>query len=320
MNLIEAILSRDEFISDPPILLDIGASGEVNHKWRKIARFSICLAFDADNREFNDIVKPSNKYKKLYIYNSLVADSRSDLANFYLTKSPYCSSLLKPDLKSLRNWAFSDLFEIQEIIQLKSQNLEDILSKLGIQRIDWFKTDSQGIDLRLFTSLNQDRLAKILVAEFEPGIIDAYESEDKLYHLLAYMQNKPFWMSDIQIQGSQRIHQETLNFYFKNFEQKPIQLLLKTSPGWGEVTYMNTLEEPIFSKRDLLLAWIFAVIQKQYSFALDLIYRHGRQFDDPIFMQMEKFVLAKIRLDVYKKLPAFALNKIFEKFIRIATG
>ena len=63
---------------------------------------------------------------------------------------------------------------------------------LKINKIDWFKTDSQGIDLRLFKSLNIEIQNKVIVAEFEPGIIDAYKNEDKLYRLVGYMSNQEF--------------------------------------------------------------------------------------------------------------------------------
>jgi hypothetical protein len=36
----------------PPILVDIGASGSLQKQWRALAPFSICIAFDADTRDF----------------------------------------------------------------------------------------------------------------------------------------------------------------------------------------------------------------------------------------------------------------------------
>ena len=78
-------------------------------------------------------------------------------------------------------------------------SLNTVLNDLGIDRIDWFKTDSQGIDLRLFKSLSNKIRKQILVAEFEPGIIDAYKGEDKLYQILEHLQLQNYWLSDIEI-------------------------------------------------------------------------------------------------------------------------
>lgn len=300
MHLIEKVLSREEFSKNPPILVDVGASGAINSKWKKIAKFSICIAFDADAREFGYIVSESSTYKKLYTYNSLVAEEQSAAVDFYLTRSPYCSSLLEPDIEKLKNWSFSELFEIKELVKLKTIDLKTVLKDIGIDKIDWFKTDSQGTDLRLFKSLGEELIHKTLVAEFEPGIIDAYKGEDKLYSLMNYMQGQPFWMSKIVIQGSQRISQGTLKHCFNTFEKKHITTLINTSPGWGEVTYFNSFSQNSLEKRDFLLGWVFSVVEGQYGFALELLHKAEQKFDDPVFDELKTFTLNTIKSNYYK--------------------
>ena len=51
---------------------------------------------------------------------------------------------------------------------------------------------------------------KIIVADFEPGIIDAYVGEDKLHHLMAYMEHEPFWIHSMNIKGPKRILKEDI--------------------------------------------------------------------------------------------------------------
>ena len=53
------------------------------------------------------------------------------------------------------------------------------MKELEIKSFDWFKTDSQGTDLRLFKSIGETLIPKIIVAEFEPGFINSYLGEDK---------------------------------------------------------------------------------------------------------------------------------------------
>lgn len=319
MKIIDEILNKNEFVAEPPILLDIGASGKMNPKWKRIAKYCICVAFDADNRDLNHIESETKEYKKLYIYNSLVTDDENKQFNFYLTHFPHCSSLLKPNTKSLSKWAFSELFDVSQILEIdKSVSLKTVLDTLKIVRIDWYKSDSQGIDLRLFDSLDNHFISKILVAEFEPGIIDAYYGEDKLYSLLDYMQEKPFWISSMEIRGSQRISRETMNKKIRNFEKKNISVCLKLSPGWAEVTYINTLETNSFSKRDLLLAWIFAILEKQYGFALDILQLCSRVCEpDSLFEKMEKFTLRVMRWNFYKQLPQYFMGKLTNRLSSI---
>lgn len=217
-GIIDHILSRSEFVREPPVLVDVGASGQLHKEWRRIAKYSICIAFDADVREMRYVESKSSLYRKLYIYKGIVADQPVVDAEFYLTKSPYCSSVLAPLNQKLENWAFCDLFEVKEKVFLKAVNLLSVFSELKINQVDWFKTDSQGMDLRLFLSLGDTIIKKVLAAEFEPGIIDAYKSEDKFWSLMSYMEKSGFWMSDIRVCGSQRMARAIAkNFY--NFEK-----------------------------------------------------------------------------------------------------
>jgi len=100
---------------------------------------------------------------------------------------------------------------------------------------------------------------RVLVAEFEPGIIDAYEGEDKLWDISPYMENRPFWMADLAIKGSQRIRRESIPDHSSFLLRRFAHVVLKTSPGWGEVTYINTFpsDAEYLDKRDYLLGWGF---------------------------------------------------------------
>jgi hypothetical protein len=62
--------------------------------------------------------------------------------------------------------------------------VQQALIKININYIDWFKTDTQGTDLRLFKTLPSKIADHVLAAEFEPGILDAYIGEDKLYSVM----------------------------------------------------------------------------------------------------------------------------------------
>ena len=165
----------------------------------------------------------SNNYKQLYVYPRLLISTSESEAKFYLTKSPYCSSLLRPLNQKLKQWAFADLFELEKIVTLKAINLQTVLKELKLDRVDWFKTDSQGTDLRLFKSLGDDLIRKVLVADFEPGIIDVYEGEDKLWHVMSFMEQSGFWMSDMDIRGSQRVQADIFK-NFNNFEKRFISI------------------------------------------------------------------------------------------------
>ena len=50
----------------------------------------------------------------------------------------------------------------------------------------------------------------IKIAEFEPGIIDAYCGEDKFYDLLKWMNGKKFFLNSLNVEPVYRLKTETV--------------------------------------------------------------------------------------------------------------
>lgn len=301
MDIIDQILSCPLLMESPPVLLDIGASGEIHAKWKAIAKYSICIAFDADDRVMGFAVNESKGYRKLYVFNSLVSDSTASEADFYLTSSPYCSSLLEPAHESINNWNFGDLFKVNSVAKMKTTQLPNALREIGVNKIDWFKTDSQGTDLRLFASLGDETMRRTLVAEFEPGIIDGYKGEDKLHTLMSFMDSQPFWMNDIKICGTQRISQDALHKQFPGYNGKQINgLPFRTTPCWAEVSYFNSFRSEAYylDVREYLLGWVFALVEGQHGFALDIALQGEKRFSEPVFE-----ILAQYSTDMISRNP-----------------
>ena len=64
-KIIKKIMSHPSLVSQPPILMDIGASGFIHKKWNSIAKYSICIAFDADTRDFQTTEAEDIGWRKL---------------------------------------------------------------------------------------------------------------------------------------------------------------------------------------------------------------------------------------------------------------
>ncbi len=300
-KIIKKILSEPELKEIPPVLVDIGASEHMHKKWKRISEYSVCLAFDADERDFQFIEKEQNKFKKLFIYNCIALDKHQNKADFFLTSSSYCSSVLQPDLVSLKPYLFSHLFEVQKKVKLNSIHIQTALDNAKLDYVDWFKSDSQGIDLRLFKSLDERIRNRVLVAEFEPGIIDAYIGEDKLYSVLKEISDDGFWLSDVKIKGVARLPKEFLDDEFKsNTLKKLVKESLKKSPGWGEMTFINSFENVEFGRRQYLLGWLFSTLEKHHSFAFVLASKGYEKFNSELFSELINYSRSQMKKEVYR--------------------
>lgn len=310
--MIDKILSRPEFQTEPPVLVDIGASGQLHGRWKAFAKYAVCIAFDADDRDFGYVESESSHFRKLYTFNHIVTGSRSintdaetatpgqaspGRADFYLTESPHCSSLLRPRPDLIQEYAFAPKFEPTKVVQLKTRSLRATLDSLHINQVDWFKTDSQGTDLRLFRNLGDDCTRRVLTAEFEPGIASIYEGEDKLYQVLQFMEETgSHWLAELLPKGSPRITPALLDsFTSQPLVKKFVLFSLKNSAVWGEMTYVNRFaDDATLTQRNLLLGWVFATTLKQHGFALILTQKAKSRFSDSIFAEMEAYSRRRI--------------------------
>ena len=306
-NLIRKILKEPELKDKPPVLVDIGASENINSKWKQIAKYSVCLAFDADERDFQIIEKEQSNYKKLYVYNCIASDKEEGKVDFFLTSSPYCSSVLEPDIEKLKPHIHSQLFNVEKKVKQNSIHIQKAIDNAKLDYVDWYKSDSQGIDLRLFKSLDEKILKKVIVAEFEPGIIDAYINEDKLYSVIKELNESGFWLSDIQIKGVPRLSKESLDAEFKgNLFKKLIKESLKKAPGWGEMTFINSFDNREFGRREYLLGWLFISLEGHHSFAFELAVKGFKKFNYQLFNELKNYSKHRMKREVYrlKFLPA----------------
>jgi len=314
MNLIQKILQSPDLQEQPLVLIDIGASGSIHPIWKQIAPYATCIAFDADDRDFDLAASKRKEFKQLLIKRSLVSDQILADQTFYLTASPHCSSLLKPNNASLANWSYAPSFEVVKTIQLPSTTIAATLEEFNINYIDWYKSDSQGIDLRLFKSLPSEIRAGITVAEFEPGIVDAYEGEDKVKDMLSYQdQLNIFWLSKLEVKGRVRVTHEKLNQIIPNtFLQKALGIIGPTAPGWAEMIYLNSFNTAeTQSKRSLLVGWLGAILVKQYGFAFDLATKGQVLYGDAIFEEMKNAAAFKLKTSlITTKYFSWFANKI----------
>ncbi|MFA6224306.1 MAG: hypothetical protein WC647_18555 [Desulfomonilaceae bacterium] len=283
-----------------PVLIDIGASGQPPELWEAIASQSLYIGFDPDLREMRDI--PGGKFARTIILNEAVTSNPEQTeTKFYLTQSPHCSSTLPPDNESLANYLFSDLFAVQKEVSVNASSLNAAIDRLGLKGVDWFKTDSQGTDLRLFQSLDDNLRNRVLAIDIEPGLIDAYQGEDLFIDAHRALLGQGFWLSKLDVKGTVRLKRTTFQAVVKRhpkFTDTLVYSSVQASPGWCEASYLRTLasiQERDAQSRDYTLLWVFAMIEKQWGYGLDIALAYDAQFGpDDISKQMSEFPLKQI--------------------------
>lgn len=274
----EEILASPEFADRPPVLVDVGAAGGMHAPWRPIARQSVCLAFDPDERDLA-AARGDRGYRRCHVVRAIVTDRDAAALELHLTTSPHCSSTLRPRADALAAYAHAGLFDVVGTAHVPSVRLETALAEHGLERIDWLKTDSQGLDRRVFESLSPLQRKRVLVVDLEPGILDGYEGEDKLRDVLDAFDSDNFWCASLVARGAVRGSADVLARHLGGSMLPVLPVTERTGAGWVEIEYINTfLDSAVRDVRDLLLGWVFSSLLGHHAFALELADMGARLF------------------------------------------
>jgi FkbM family methyltransferase len=300
-----------------PVLVDIGASGGTPSIWKSLASQAIYIGFDPDHRDLQEITD-GQFYKGFIVNKAVSSDSETPETTFYLTRSPHCSSTLQPDTMALSNYLFADLFTVVGQASVPTTTLNAVVAQLEISNIDWMKLDSQGTDLRLIRSLHPQTFSHLLAVDIEPGLMDAYQGEDLFVDAHKYLVENGFWLSNLSVKGSVRIKQTTLQEIIPHFRKvtwSTLQQGVRKSPGWCEARYLRTpesLQTMQESKRSHVLLWIFALIDQQPGFALDLAVSYKQTFGDD---EIAQIMLHEPVAFIKKTLPLHLIKKSLNIFM-----
>lgn len=284
-----------------PVLLEVGSSGPPLPIWQGLAPHSIYVGFDADAREMTDDAA-SHYFKSLIVNKALTSADGVNEVEFFLTASPHCSSTLPPDNAALQAYIFAPLFEVERKAAVPATSLDAVVQDLNLDSIDWFKTDSQGTDLRLFQSLNENVRSRVLAVDLEPGLIDAYQGEDLFIEVQRQLMREGFWLSNMDVRGTARCRPDTLAALKRHgVDVSGDEILAGTrvSPCWTEVRYLRTVESLLRNnpkQRDFVLLWTFAMVDAQWGFALDVAAAYENAISqDHVWKSMSSQPLERMR-------------------------
>lgn len=300
MRLFEKIFAEPELRAEPPVLVDVGAAGGVHEAWRRIARFSIGVGFEPDAREAAPLTGARQDFLKWIFCPTLVVPVAppGGRALLHLTRAPQCSSTLRPRAAALEGWAFQEFFDVLETRELPATTLADALRAQSLERIDWLKCDTQGLDLKIFLSLPEGVRQRLLAVEFEPGLIDVYEGEDKVADALATMAELPFRLAQISIGRTPLRGPPDLS----------AQLTRRLAPGvpaWANLHYLRdpAAAPAMLDRRGLLLAWVFATLSDQPGWAWAAAAAGRERFGGDLFAAMAAASARALRWAIVRGAP-----------------
>ena len=258
-----------------PVLMDIGASGSPPPIWNDIASESIYIGLDPDLREIHED-RSSQFHRSVIINEAVTAEKDVTEAIFYLTRSPFCSTVLEPNpaaTAACRRATCSGNCHVRattiDSIQAPEYSQHRLDEARRRARIPADQQPASGGSL------------KVMAIDTEPGLIDIYQREDMFVDVHRDLTSSGFWLSGMYTGGFVRMRRRTLEAAREvnaKIDDQYIRSSIRSSPAYLEARYLRTLEwlaEKSMSMREYTVLWIFALTDNQLGFALDL----GVEFD-----------------------------------------
>lgn len=225
------------------ILADIGASGDQWEGFGSLMPVADLLRFDPDLRAIQSVSTHEGR-RCVTINKAVVEDSRTQV-DFFLTKSPYCSSTLKPDLDRIRDYPYEDLFSVVGISSTPAISVTEALSLAGFPRIDWLKIDTQGTEFRIIKSLPTSLLKHLLVCDVEASLYPHYIGSDTLPEIHSFLCKEEFWVAQMvphwRTRGTRETQSRVAELIPPGFQRRVLEHTSHKGPTTLEMTYARTI-------------------------------------------------------------------------------
>jgi hypothetical protein len=307
-----------------PVLVDVGAAGAPPAVWEPIAPQSVYVGFDPAPAG-NEITALARYARAIRIERAVSPLPDATTLPLYLTRLRCCSSTLKPRSAALAEHLFAPLFEVERETSIEAVPLADALANQGLQRVDWLKVDSQGVDLRIYQSLPDALRRTVLALDIEPGLIDAYAGEDLFASAHLALTADGFWLSDLELHGTPRIRQTTLEHLQRvqpALTTERLQQGLRISPGWCNARYLRSpgwLREQSATPTEYVLLGCFALLDRQPGFALDVALECRRHFGaEPLSDLLHDEAVRRLLAQCASQRPAGQARRWLRKLTRRA--
>jgi len=180
--------------NNPLVIVDVGASGGMHERWRKLGSNVKAILFEPDPNEFKKLVETQSKNS--VVINSALAEG-SETVKFHLCKKQEVSSTYIPNKFVLDKYEDSDRFDIEKTITLEADSMNNLLLNENISEIDFMKIDTQGSELDIIKGAS-NFYENLVGLEVEVEFLELYQGQPLFSEVNSFIESKGFTLIDLK--------------------------------------------------------------------------------------------------------------------------
>lgn len=171
-------------------LIDIGAAGDIEPRWRSISRFVNYLGFEPDERSRVELIDRKNQCSEYEIVPKAIWETTGKFL-LQLCAKPEVSSFFPPNLEFLKNFPNKKRFEFHKVKEIDCVTLDS----LDLKNPDFIKIDIQGGELRALFGATKT-LENCFGLELEVEFLELYKGQPLFGEIVKYLEKHGFQFFD----------------------------------------------------------------------------------------------------------------------------
>ena len=180
------MITLAEILKGNFVIANLGAAGDGDCAIPKQLRKSVTLVeVDATNGSQSD----QSYYKRVPIH-SVIAGTRS-IRQFRINKNQQTSSLLEPRNDLISSYGLEFDFTQERLEKVECNTLLDVMSKNQLRKIDFLKTDLEGLDFEVLKSA-KEMLDSVIAIQCELRFQPFYHGEPYFHEVVSYLNEVGF--------------------------------------------------------------------------------------------------------------------------------
>ncbi len=187
-RLADALSALPQF--DGITLVDIGAAGDIQARWKKIERLIDYIGFEPDERSRNQLLSKENNCKSYKILPFAVWEETGQIKINFCRK-PEASSFYTPNFALFNRYRNPKRVDVLSVESIKATTLDD----LSLGNSDFIKIDIQGGELNALRG-GQKSLKDTLGLELEVEFLPIYVDQPLFGEICSFLADHGFEFTD----------------------------------------------------------------------------------------------------------------------------
>jgi len=276
----DPVASQLETEQFTPILLDVGANGDLPWGWSRLATAAMYVGLGPAS-----VLPRAARFRWTALVKSLVVPRNAAMGSIdlHVAVNPIFSSVLTP--KSGIETQFVDLdVAIACAGNYSATTIDDVVRDHSLPSIDWLHTNASGIDGDLCVQMSDPLRRRLLAVDTVFFLMEIWDGQTPSPEGYPRFIEDGFWLTRAVPYGPVKIERETLtrlSAAAPNVTESVLAHRHRRSPGWLFVRFFRTLasmRQGDFSAREYVVLWAFAMIDGQFGFAADIVLEYERLF------------------------------------------